>query len=73
MGTFITREVTGDRCKIEITMMDITSHCLLSSSQEPSKCLLDRYMILTEDKREREVGAEKVESQRKKECLLYKQ
>ena len=26
-------------CKIQITLMDITSHCLLSSSQEPSKCL----------------------------------
>ena len=24
-------------CKREITQMDITSHCLLSSSQEPSK------------------------------------
>ena len=27
-------------CKMDITLMDITSHCLLSSSQEPSKCLL---------------------------------
>ena len=26
--------------KFEITLMDITSNCLLSSSQEPSKCLL---------------------------------
>ena len=47
-GTDITRkkECTGDRgqiavCKIEITLVDITSHCLLSSSQEPSKCLFE--------------------------------
>ena len=25
---------------MEITLINITSHCLLSSSQEPSKCLL---------------------------------
>ena len=28
-----------DVCKMEITLMDITSHGLLSNSQEPSKCL----------------------------------
>ena len=27
-------------CKIEIILMDITLHYLLSSLQEPSKCLL---------------------------------
>ena len=27
------------------TLMDITSHCLLSSSQEPSKCLLFSKVI----------------------------
>ena len=26
-------------CKIETTLLDITSNCLLSSSQDPSKCL----------------------------------
>ena len=26
-------------CKMKITLMDVTSHCLLSSSQEPLKCL----------------------------------
>ena len=32
---------------MNITLMDITSHCLLSSSQEPSKCLLSRVFFFT--------------------------
>ena len=35
-----------ENCKIEITLKDITSSCLLSSSQEPSKCLLDKISKL---------------------------
>ena len=38
------RGLTAD-CKLKITLMDITSHCFLSSSQEPSKCLFDLYSV----------------------------
>ena len=46
--TFHLREMySGQKavCKMEITLMDITLHCLRSSSQEPSKCLFNHKIM----------------------------
>ncbi len=50
------KEKCTDVYKKEITLMDITPRCLLSSSQEPSKCLLYVYYAPT-----REVSSQQFE------------